>query len=152
MTHDSDSQAQRDAECYMLKVLAEREGFPILAESVSLEDGVRIVLDGFNRERRYLCEVYAHLGPTRGAQGHKIARDVLKLVAAELKLGGTWRKVLCFSDPVAAQAIENKSWLAAVCRMLEVKAVVVPLSQELHERVTAAQRRQVMVNPQRPGI
>jgi hypothetical protein len=149
MSHQSDSGEQREAECYMLSALSERVGFPLQPEVVFLEPGVHVALDGFNAQHRVLCEIFAHIGRTRGAQNHKIARDILKLEAVEKALGGEWRKILCFADDQARQALTNNSWLAAVARKLRIEPLIVPLSESLQARVAGAQRRQRMVN--QPG-
>jgi len=143
MPHPSDSQAQRDAEQYILRVLSEEGGVPVHGESVCLKEGIHLVLNGCSRERCLLCEVYAHIGRTRGAQSHKIARDILKLTAAEHKLGGNWRKVLCFANEATAKTVRNESWLAAVAEELQITTRVIPLPPDLEARVIAAQGHQV---------
>lgn len=113
-----------------------------------LGNGAQVAVDGLNLEARVACEVYAHIGETKGAQSHKIARDILKLLAVEhIRGGGQWRKVLCFADGATAQCLLGRSWLAEVCRTLDVEIHVLPLSSELQAKILAAQRRQVMVNP-----
>ena len=108
---------------------------------------MKIAVDGFNDEHRILCEAYAHIGPTRGGQPHKIAKDILKMLTAESRLHGQWSKILCFADKVAAQCVCGGSWLAAACTDFGVEIKVLTLPPELHAAIVAAQQRQVMVNP-----
>jgi hypothetical protein len=148
--HQSDSSEQRAAERHIISALASELGVSLEPGSITLnESQARLELDGLNREHGVLCEVYAHIGRLRGGQVHKVARDVLKLMAAELQLGRACRKILCFADEVAADAVRNKSWLAAVRSALGIQVRVVPLPPGLHSAVVKAQKRQVMINPAR---
>jgi hypothetical protein len=147
MPHLSDSAEQRRAEHELVHQLSAALGVPLESPPIELGEGVQIVVDGFNREHRILCEVYAHIGPTRGGQPHKIANDILKMLAAEKRLHGQWSKILCFADKAAAQCVCGRSWLATVCSDFSVEIKVFSLPADLHAAVVAAQQRQVMVNP-----
>jgi hypothetical protein len=151
MRHPSDSQAQRDAEAFVLGELSRQEGVIVAPASVRLGDGPAVDVDGFNEAHRLVCEVYAHIGRTRGGQNHKIAHDILKLWAIEQFCGGGWRKLLCFVDAEARQAAANNSWLAWLCQSLGIEARLVPLSPALREGVSEAQQKQVMVNRRESG-
>jgi len=147
MPHRSDSGEQRLAELELVHQLSVDLGVPLeSAKGVALGNGIQIVPDGFNRDYRILCEAYAHIGFLKGGQLHKIARDILKMLAAEKRLRGKWRKILCFADEDAAQCVRCRSWLAAVCRDLGVEVKVFSLPVDLHTAVVVAQQRQVMVN------
>lgn len=147
MPHLSDSEEQRRAEHDLVHQLSAVLGVPLESTTIELEKGVQINLDGFNREHRLLCEVYSHIGPTRGGQPHKIARDILKMLAAEKRLQGGWRKILCFADKAAAQCVSGRTWLATACSDFGIEVKVLQLPTDLHAAVVAAQKRQVMVNP-----
>ena len=147
LPHLSDSGEQRRAEGELVRQLSVDLGVPLETSRIDLGKGAHIVADGFNRDHRILCEAYAHIGLTRGSQSHKIARDILKMLAAEKRLDGQWRKILCFADRSAAQCVCGRSWLAAVCSDLGVAVKVFSLPADLHAAVVAAQKRQVMVNP-----
>ena len=146
MAHLSDSSEQNKAEGELIRQLSADLGVALQPMPIELEKGVRVNIDGFNQEHRILCEVYAHIGKTRGGQPHKIAKDILKLIAVEKRHPGPWQKILCFADQVASQCVSG-SWLATVCRDFGVTVRVFSLPPDLHEAVVAAQRRQVMVNP-----
>jgi hypothetical protein len=142
MPHLSDSGEQRRAESELINQLSLALGVELKSEPIELGEGVRIAVDGFNREHQVLCEVYAHIGPTRGGQPDKIATDILKMIAAEKRLHGRWRKILCFADPDAARCLCGRSWLAAVCRDFRVEIKILTLPADLHAAVVAAQQRQ----------
>jgi len=147
MTHLSDSSEQSTAEFELVRQLAADLGVSLQTRPIELKEGVRVNIVGVNQEHRILCEVYAHIGPTRGGQPHKIAKDILKLIAVEKRQPGPWRKILCFADQGAAECVEGSSWLATVCRDFGVVVRIFSLPPDLHEAVVEAQRRQVMVNP-----
>ena len=144
--HASDSATQRNAESAVISLLQERLGCTLASTAVTLNDGVIVQIDGFNRECRLLCEVYSRIGTLKGSQPDKLASDMLKLVLAERQLGGTWRKILCLADPLAAKPLQGRSWLAAAARTMGFEVVVVPLTSELRESIVSAQGRQKMVN------
>jgi hypothetical protein len=114
--------------------------------SLSLEHGVAVNFDGVDDKARVLCEIYARIGPLKGSQPHKVAGDILKLFLAERSLGGNWRKIVCFADPVAAKLLAGRSWLAYAVREFGVRVEVIEISAELRESIAAAQKRQIMVN------
>ncbi|MCC7483914.1 MAG: hypothetical protein IT529_02895 [Burkholderiales bacterium] len=144
--HPSDSDAQRDAEEASLRELEKRLGFPVAGERVELGDGCFANVDGINRERRFICEIYSRIGKLQAAQVEKVASDVLKLGVLERALGGAWRKAMCFADKTAANVLRNKSWLAKASKDLGVEVIVLSLPDTVRSAVLAAQTRQVMVN------
>ncbi len=147
MLHPSDSLAQREAEQAVRSALEASEGFSLASQTVALADGVSVQLDGFNREHGCACEIYSHLGRTRGSQAHKVSRDILKLIAVERALGGNIQKLLCFTDPAAAQCVSGRSWLGTVASNMGIEVRIVPLPPAVERRVRDAQSRQVMANP-----
>ena len=132
----------------MLAELARSENLQLQGESlgINLRSGMRP--DGVDMERRTLVEAYAHIGKLKGAQLHKVKGDILKLILLERKLGGIWRKILCFADESEAETARGKSWIAEAVREFEIEVVVTPLPSSLAGRVTEAQSRQRMVNPE----
>lgn len=102
--------------------------------------------DGVDLKNRVLVEVYAHIGNLHGAQTHKVRSDLLKLLLLERKLGGTWRKILCFADESAAKTTHGNSWFAEAIREFNIEVHVVALPEGIAERVRLAQRRQRMEN------
>jgi len=103
-------------------------------------------VDGINRDRRFICEIYSRIGKLQAAQVEKVASDILKLGVLERALGGVWRKAMCFADETAANVLRNRSWLAKASKDLGVEVIVLSLPDTVRKAVLAAQTRQVMVN------
>jgi hypothetical protein len=144
--HKSDSSEQRVAELAILQLLSAQTGVSLAPAKLSLTGGATVNIDGFNPDARVLCEIYAHVGRTRGAQPGKVAKDILKMVAAEKALGQPHKKILCFIDRSAAACVLGRSWLAEVAKDLGVDVLVLDIGPELTAQLVAAQKRQVMVN------
>jgi hypothetical protein len=90
-----------------------------------------------------LVECWAHQGPAKPAQRHKVAADALKLLAVAATLPTRPRLILCLSDREAAhQFTTARSWIAHALRSLGVEVEVVELPPEVAGRVREAQKRQ----------
>lgn len=141
--HKSDSSEQLDAENFILGEIAQRE-------SIKFDDGPELEIgarpDGINQNMKVAVEVYAHIGHLKGAQLHKVKADLLKLVYIERKLGGNWKKIMCFASNRAASYLEGSSWCAEAAKSFGVEVIVVSLPDEQKQLVLAAQQRQRMVN------
>lgn len=144
--HPSDSADQQEAEALLLAGLSEALGVELAPQTLSMGESARVELDGCSEDRTILAELYAHIGETKGAQRHKIAKDILKLVAVEAERGQRCRKILGFADESAARYLRGRSWLAAVVQALEVEIHIIDLPSEWRNRLLRAQARQVMVN------
>jgi hypothetical protein len=90
-----------------------------------------------------LVECWAHQGPSKVAQKHKVLADTLKLMWIATKIEPRPRLVLCLSDPLAARPFlpTSKSWAAYAMRDLGVTIAVVDLPLEVQTKVRAAQQR-----------
>lgn len=144
--HPSDSADQKEAEALLLAGLSEALGVELSPQTLSMGESARVALDGCSEDRTVLAELYAHIGETRGAQRHKIAKDILKLVAVEAEQGQRCQKILGFADEAAARYLRGRSWLSAVVQALEVEIHIIDLPAEWRDRLLRAQARQVMVN------
>ena len=94
-----------------------------------------------------LVEVFAHQGPLKGGQRHKIATDTLKLITIAREMTPRPRLVLAFAEPKLAEWAAGGSWLAAALISWEVEVIVVKLDERVRAEIAAAQRRQLMVAP-----
>ena len=141
--HKSDSTEQLDAERYILGELAKRESLNF-DDYVDLGIGARP--DGINQQMKVVVEVYAHIGRLKGAQLHKVKADILKLTYIEHKLGGNWRKIMCFASRDVASHLVGESWTAEAAKLFGIEVEFVPLPFELEKSVSDAQMRQKMVN------
>ena len=83
----------------MLELLGERYGVVLRPRRISLEDGIRVEVDGADEELSVLVEAWAHQGPPKAAQKHKVLADVLKLLHVAANVPGSPRLVLCLCDP-----------------------------------------------------
>lgn len=140
--HPGDSTVQVGAEAVILGLLSERLGVALAPARMNLPDGSYVDIDGASEEHAILVEVWAHQGAPRGAQTKKVLTDALKLMHASKVLPGTWKTVLLFSDPKAAQPFQGKSWYAGAIRDLGIGIEVVTLPTELIAAILEAQKKQ----------
>jgi hypothetical protein len=137
------SQEQRWAERVMLELVGERFGVALTPRVISLPDGVRVEIDGVSDDFSILVEAWAHQGPPKSAQKHKVLSDTLKLLYVASTLETLPRLALCLSDPLAAYHFTAaKSWAAMALRNFDVEVVVVEVPADVRDAVIAAQKRQ----------
>jgi hypothetical protein len=138
-----DSREQRQAEQVMLRLLGERYGVELKPRRIPLEDGIRVEVDGADDELSVLVEAWAHQGPPKSAQKHKVLADVLKLLHVAAHVPGSPRLVLCLGDPAAARHFTSaRSWAARALRDFAIEVAVVELPAAVKDAVLAAQVRQ----------
>ncbi len=107
-------------------------------------------VDGVDAEKTVFVEIFAHQGPLKGGQKHKVATDALKLITLgrgrpEAQL------ILAFADEVAAAFATKGTWMAEALAAWVVKVYVVELEGSVSDGIRAAQVRQEMVNPEAPA-
>lgn len=148
--HPSDSSAQGNAEKAMIDILNQRLGTALERKRLALPDGVVVDLDGYDKDKFTLCEVFAHLGEMKAGQRRKVASDILKLIFTASALGGSWRKVLCLARSDAkgsvARALGGRPWLVAAIGHFGIEVEEVELPKDVASEVQGAQARQVMSN------
>jgi hypothetical protein len=138
-----DSREQRHAERVMLELLGERLGVVLKPRRIVLEDGIRVEVDGADDELSVLVEAWAHQGPPKPAQKHKVLSDVLKLLHVAATVPTTPRLVLCLCDPDAAHHFTSaRSWAARALHNFAIEVSMVELPPDVKAAVVAAQRRQ----------
>lgn len=138
-----DSREQRHAERVMLKLLSERLGVELRPRRIALDGGARVEVDGADDALSVLVEAWAHQGPPKVAQKHKVLADALKLLHVATTLPITPRLVLCLCDPEAARHFTTaRSWAAHALRGFAIEIVVVELPTDLKAAVRVAQQRQ----------
>lgn len=138
-----DSREQRRAERVMLELLGERLGVVLRPRRILLDEGIRVEVDGADDELAVLVEAWAHQGPPKVAQKHKVLADALKLLHVAATLPGTPRLVLCLCDPEAARHFTSaRSWAAHALRNFAIEVLVVELPAEVKAAVLTAQQRQ----------
>jgi hypothetical protein len=138
-----DSREQREAERVMLRLLGERMGMDLKPRRIILDGSIRVEVDGADDRLSVLVEAWAHQGPPKVAQKHKVLADALKLLHIAATIEGAPRLVLCLSDPEAARHfITARSWAAHALRAFAIEVEVVELPADLKDAVKAAQHRQ----------
>ncbi len=104
-------------------------------------------VDGVSADESVLVEVFAHQGPLKAGQRHKVATDALKLITLAKGRVPTPRLVLAFADPEGAKWTDGQSWLAAALKVWGIEVVTVKLDARATENLRLAQVRQMMVSP-----
>jgi hypothetical protein len=134
-----DSAVQRAAESAILRIAERTLQTRLQPRRLVLADGVRIEVDGVSDDPPILCEVWAHQGPAKAAQVHKVLHDALKLFVAGSAMQPSPRLVLISSDHAAAKRFQGKSWYAYALATLNVELHVVAIPQELRDAIMQAQ-------------
>jgi hypothetical protein len=148
MAHESDSLEQRTAEPLILAGVSKTVEDELAPQTLRLEHGARVDVDGVAPDESVLVEIYAHQGRLRGGQFHKVARDALKLATLARTRPGA-RLIIAFGDKDAAACVTAGSWLSEALRSWGIDVLVVELDADVRAGLRAAQTRQVMVNPPR---
>jgi hypothetical protein len=150
MAHQSDSAIQREAQELVSKQIEERVGKKLSEQTIHLDGGASVRVDGVDLDESVLVEIFAHHGPLKGGQKHKVATDALKLITlgrsrpdAEL--------ILAFADEEAAAFATKGTWMAEALAAWKVKVYVVELEGSASDGIRAAQARQEMINPEAPA-
>jgi hypothetical protein len=74
-----DSEEQRGAERVMLDLLGAQPGLELNPATITVPSGERDEVDGADASRTALVECWAHQGPPKSAQRHKVLGDAFKL-------------------------------------------------------------------------
>jgi hypothetical protein len=139
MSHASDSTEQRAIESEIRTALE-----VLLAVTFAVSDPLLrgLKLDAFAPgPPPVLVEVFAHVGPSKSGQRHKVANDMTKLLLAERRLGVPCRKVIAVIDR-AAIAHHKGSWAGEFAKAFGFEVEVVPGFESRHEEMRLVQQRQ----------
>lgn len=113
------------------------------AVKMPLPNGTKPEVDAVSTDGMTLVEIYAHQGPLKGGQVHKVARDALKLITVARTQPGASLHI-AFASNAAHQSVTG--WLAEALDTWGVKTRAVEVSQATRDELEAAQQRQRMVN------
>ena len=138
----SDSTEQQSVEKIILEELNIKEGLNLKPTVLSLDDGHKVQLDGYDDQKNAICEIYAHIGKLKGSQPDKVASDILKMLLVEKELGREFDKYLCFVSEEAKSKFAGKSWLALSAKKYDIKVKVVKLPIQEENKILDAQKRQ----------
>jgi len=138
------SREQRDAERVMLDLLGQQLGRELNPAKLAVPSGERAEVDGADADRSVLVECWAHQGPPKSAQRHKVLADAFKLSWVSTTMYPKPRLILCLSDPLAAAPFlpGARSWAARAFQDLGITISVVDMPAELRQDLLQAQRRQ----------
>lgn len=139
-----DSSEQRSAERIILDAVGEHVGTRLKEKHYPLEGSAGMKVDGYAADPRILCEAWAHIGPAKGGQVHKVMNDALRLFLARSLEDDSLdcRAILAFWDKDAAARFQGKSWMAAALKRLDIEVLVVDVPSSVKAAVRAAQQRQ----------
>lgn len=138
------STEQRQAERIMLDLFGQRLGIDLNPLRLTVPSGARVEIDGADTDRSVLVECWAHQGPPKSAQKHKVLADALKLTWIASTLYPRPRLFLCLSDPLAAAPFRPgaKSWSARALADLAITVELVELPAATRSAILQAQARQ----------
>lgn len=138
------SAEQRDAERVMLDLLAAEVGHELEPARLTVPSGARVEVDGADADRRILVECWAHQGPPKAAQRHKMLADAFKLTWIATTIRPRPKLILCLSDELAAAPFlpTSRSWAAQALQDLGIVVAVVHIPDDVRLRIEKAQKRQ----------
>ncbi|RSD16295.1 hypothetical protein [Amycolatopsis eburnea] len=134
---------QRAAEALMIASVARELGLKLTPRPIATQGGVRVEIDGVDDACTVLVEAWAHQGPPKSAQRHKVLADAFKLSWFASTLPVRPRLILCFSDEAAAKPFRSgRAWAAAALRDQRIEVFVAELPEQVRADILEAQRRQ----------
>jgi hypothetical protein len=139
-----DSREQRDAERVMLDLLGKQLDVVLEPARLTVPSGARVEVDGADAGQTVLVECWAHQGPPKSAQKHKLLADALKLTWISSTIYPRPRLILCLSDIAAAAPFlpAARSWAAAALKDLGITISIVDLPEAVRREIGEAQERQ----------
>ncbi|MBE8519458.1 hypothetical protein ILP97_18435 [Amycolatopsis sp. H6(2020)] len=137
------SAEQRAAEALMIAYVANELGTALGPQRIMTSTGARVEVDGVDDARTVLVEAWAHQGPPKAAQKHKVLADAFKLSWIASTLPVRPKLILSFSDEAAAKPFQaGRSWAAAALRDQGIEVFVAELPEDVRVGIVEAQRRQ----------
>ena len=139
-----DSAEQRGAERVMLDLLGAQLGLELNPATITVPSGERVEVDGADASRTVLAECWAHQGPPKSAQKHKVLADAFKLAWIATTVYPRPQLILCLSDPLAAAPFlpGARSWASRALQDHHITVSIVTLPDGLRQRLLQAQQRQ----------
>lgn len=139
-----DSAEQRGAERVMLDLLGAQLGLELNPAAIAVPSGERVQVDGADASRTVLAECWAHQGPPKSAQKHKVLADAFKLAWIATTIYPRPQLILCLSDPLAAAPFlpGTRTWASRALQDHLIAVRVVTLPDDLRQRLLEAQHRQ----------
>jgi len=117
------------------------QGITLTPGRVRLSGGAYVDVDGVAADSSAFVEVFAHQGPLKGGQRHKVTNDALKLITLGRDHPNA-RLIVAFADPQAASCVTGKSWIAVALRSARIEVIVADIGQRTRDAIRAAQERE----------
>ncbi len=137
-----DSGEQKSAEKLLIHRLARQLRVKLTKRRFPIQGGGWLEVDGACESPPIVCEAWAHIGPPKSAQKHKVLADAFKLLYASRMTGKPIRMILLFGDREAARHFKGRSWMAQALRDSGIEVHVVDLSAKKRDMLRMAQQRQ----------
>jgi hypothetical protein len=136
----SNSSVQLEAEAAILQSAAALLKRPDLRNRrINLPGGSLVEIDGATDDMSVFVVVVARQGPLKGGQKRKVALDVLKLITLRRHHRDA-KLCLAFCSDSAKASITG--WVAEAIATWHVRTIVLPLEDELRERLLRTQALQ----------
>ena len=133
-----DANVQKLAEGPILASLArqpEFAGVSAATQTLLLDGGVRISVDGQTPDGSVLVEAFAHQGALKPGQMKKVAQDILKLSLVRSQPGReSTRLVIVFASGQALNSVLG-SWLRLAAQVHHIELVQVEIDPELRDQI-----------------
>jgi hypothetical protein len=137
-----DSLEQKKAEEALVGCLSKHLGVPLVKETFHPDGCGCLEIDGYCESPAVLCEAWAHQGPQKPAQKHKVMSDAFKLLFASQFVPQPARLILVFGDETAAAHFKGDSWMANALRAKGIEVFVARVDEQTRLSICAAQQRQ----------
>ncbi len=99
-------------------------------------------MDGVSDDPPILVEAWAHQGPPKPGQQHKIMSDAFKLLAVDRHMDENPRLILLFADDAAAKPFQDGTWRAEAIKQAGIDICVAELADDIRQGIREAQDRQ----------
>lgn len=128
----------------MLDLLGAQLGRELNPDTITVPSGERVEVDGADAGRTVLAECWAHQGPPKSAQKHKVLADAFKLAWIGTTIYPRPQLILCLSDPLAAAPFlpGARSWASRALQDNRIEVRIVSLPDDLRHRLLEAQHHQ----------
>ncbi len=144
----SDTKQQRAAELEQIERFQKEYQLPDLRYSkdekndwvlhFKSDPAVTIRPDFYSESAGVIGEVHTHYGKMRVGQRHKLAADILKMLAYEKDLGQKLEKYIIVCSEEEKRYLEGSSYVAKAARMNDIHVIEYPLKGETEEKVRQA--------------
>jgi hypothetical protein len=142
----SNSKTQKEAEKEVIEILKSQHGWNLEPEGYEFGDKRRCEVDGIDKNKKIMCEIYCRIGKTSSSRDKKMVSDAAKMLAVQANLNkGDFTKYLVLVDNKFASyfdPLKSKKWQAHAIKEMGVRIKVVNLSNYWKRKIKVAQENQ----------